>query len=146
MSCESNFRMAIVSKDSDSMQLFFKVLKSRANGYNLPCSIFIDEEWLYMKNESDFYFAAISGETNGKFYNLLNKKFETPYMKNIKPDSIDKLCREFNVAVEVYCEQHSSSTQGHLIINNLGEVVVNDETSIKTKSFQKPWKKGDILK
>ena len=50
MSCESNFRMAIVSKDSDSMQLFFEALKSRVNGYNLPCSIFIDEKWLYMKN------------------------------------------------------------------------------------------------
>ena len=146
MSCESNFSMALVSNDYESLQYFFDVLKGKENSYNLPYSIFIDDNWIYPKHRDGFYFVAISGETTGNFKNMLNHKFETPLMRKQKPDSIDILCRGFNVAVEVYYEQYSSSTKGHIIINNKGEIVVNNETHIDTKGFQKPWKLKDILK
>ena len=145
MSCSSNFSMALVSKDYESLQCFFDALKGKKD-YNLPCSIFIDDNWIYPKHRDDFYFVATSGETKGNFKNLLNHKFETPFIQKQKPDSIDILCRDFNVAIEVYYEQYSSSTKGHIIINNKGEIVVNNETHIDTKGFQKPWKLKDILK
>ena len=146
MSFESNFSMVLVSEDYESLQYFFNVLKGRENDYNLPLSIFIDDNWIYPKHRDGFYFVAISGETPGSFKNMLNHKFETPLMEKQKTDSIDILCRSFNVAVEVYYDQYSSSTKGHIIINNKGEIVVNNEAHIDTKCFQKPWKLKDILK
>lgn len=146
MSFESNFSMALVSKDYESLQCFFNVLKGKEKDYNLPLSIFIDDNWVYPKHREGFYFVAISGETPRSFKNMLNHKFETPFMGKQKTDSIDILCRDFNVAVEVYYDQHSSSTKGHIIINNKGEIVVDDETHIDKKGFQKPWKLKDILK
>ena len=146
MSCESNFSLVLVSTNYESLQHVFDILKGRENEYNLPCSIFIDDDWIYPKHKEDFYFVAISGETNGRFKNLLNHKFNTSSMQKQLPDSIDILCRVFNVAIEVYYEQYSSSTMGHIIINNNGEIIVNNETYIGTKGFQKPWKLKNILK
>lgn len=138
--------MVLVSKNYESLQHFFNVLKGKEKDYNLPLSIFIDNNWIYPKHRDDFYFVAISGEIPRIFKNMLNHKFETPFMGKQKTDSIDVLCRDFNVAVEVYYDQHSRSTKGHVIINNKGEIVVDDETPIDTKGFQKPWKLKDILK
>jgi hypothetical protein len=135
-----------VSTNYESLQYVFDILKGRESGYNLPCSIFIVDDFIYSKHRDDFYFVEISGETNGSFKNLLNNKFETPSMRKQIPDSMDILCRAFNVAVEAYYEQYSSSTKGHIIINNNGEIVVNNETHIETNGFQKPWKLKDILK
>ena len=146
MSCESNFSLVLVSTNYESLQHVFDILKGRESEYNFPCSIFIDDNWIYPKHRDDFYFVAISGETNCSFKNLLNHKFKTSFMQKQTPDSIDILCKVFNVAIEVYYEQYSSSTKGHIIINNNGEIVVNNETHIDTKGFQKPWKLKDILK
>ena len=146
MSHESNFSIALVSKDYESLQCFFDVLKGKENDYNFHHSIFIDDNWIYPKHRDGFYFVAISGETPVSFKNLLNHKVETPFLQKQKTDSIDVLCKGFNVAIEVYYDQYSSSTKGHIIINNKGEIVVNNETHIDTKGFQKPWKLKDILK
>lgn len=146
MSCESNFSMALVSEDYESLQRFFYVLKCEGKDYNLPNSILIDDPWIYPKHRDGFYFVAISGETTRIFKNMLNHNFETHFIQKQKTDSIDILCSVFNVAIEVYYEQYSSSTKGHIIINNKGEIVVNNETHIDTKRFQKPWKLKDILK
>ena len=146
MSCESNFSMVLVSANYESLQYVFDILKNKKNEYNLPCSVFIDNNFIYPKERDNIYFVQISGETNGNFKNLLNRKFETLSLQKLTPYSIDIMCRDWNVAMEVYFEQYSSSTKGHIIIDNNGEVVVNRKTHIDTEGFQKPWKLKNILK
>jgi hypothetical protein len=138
--------MVLVSTNYESLQYVFDILKNKKSEYNLPCLVFIDNNFIYPKERDNIYFVQISGETNGNFTNLLNRKFETLLMQKLTPYSIDIMCRDWNVAMEVYFEQYSSSTKGHIIIDNTGEVVVNKKTHIDTEGFQKPWKLKNILK
>lgn len=140
----SNFRMKFFSNNVECLNLFFDVLKPRNTTYHLPGGLIeIDQKWLYCNCDSDSVWSTrIDGEIKGKFSNLLNKHFESYFLKDKSPDSLDKICRDFNVGVEVYWEYIGRNLQGHIVIDNLGEVLVNEEVSTETRGFQKPWKKS----
>lgn len=144
MSNSSIFRMKFFSNNVECLKLFFDVLKYRNTTYHIPGGLIeIDQKWIYCNCDSDGVWSArIEGETNGKFSNILNKHFDCYSLKDKSPDSLDKICRDFNVGVEIYWEYVGHDLQGHIVIDNLGEVLVNEEVPLETRGFQKPWKKS----
>lgn len=144
MSNQSIFRMKFFSTNAECLNLFFYVLKYRNMTYHIPGGVIeIDQQWIYCNCDSDGVWSArIEGETNGNFSNILNKHFESCCLKDKSPDSLDKICKHFNVGVEVYWEYVGHNLQGHIVIDNLGKVLFNEDASIETRGFQKPWKKS----
>ena len=140
----SIFRMKFFSNNVECLNLFFDVLKNRNMTYPIPSELIkIDQRWIYCDCDSDGVWSArIEGEIKGKFSNILNKHFESYYFKGKFPDSLDKICQDFNVGVEVYWEYVGHDLQGHIVIDNLGKVLFNKDASLETKGFQKPWKKS----
>lgn len=140
----SIFRLKFFSNNVECLNLFFDVLKNRNTTYPIPSELIkIDQQWIYCDCDSDgVWTARIEGETNGKFSNILNKHFESYCLKDKSPDSLNKICQEFNVGVEVYWEYLGHDLQGHIVIDNLGKVLFNENASLETRGFQKPWKKS----
>ena len=144
MSNPSIFRMKFFSTNTECLNLFFDVLKYRDMTYHIPGGLIeIDQKWIYCNCDSDgFWHARIEGEINGNFSNILDKHFESGWLKDKSPDSLDKICKDLNVGVEVYWEYVGHDFQGHIVIDNLGKVLFNEDASLETKGFQKPWKKS----
>ena len=144
MSNQSIFRMKFFSNKLESLNLFFDVLKYRDMSYHIPGGLIeIDQQGIYCNCDSNGVWSArIEGETNGNFSNILNKHFESCCFKDKSPDSLDKICQDLNVGVEVYWEYVGHDFQGHIVIDNLGKVLFNENASLETTGFQKPWKKS----
>lgn len=147
----SIFRMKFFSNNIECLNLFFDVLKYRDMTNHIPSKLIeIDQQGICCNCDSDGVWSArIEGEISGNFSGILNNHIESycfsemfEIIKDKSPDSLDKICQDLNVGVEVYWEYIGHDFQGHIVIDNLGKVLLNENASIETRGFQKPWKKS----